>query len=538
MTTSFVHAQQLARSQEGLDIDLTQPDGGAFSRAVENRRRMLESRTRLVYAAPSVGARTPRVVEANVQRTSSGAASTPAAAEPPPAAARTLDVAAKPTNNAGADAPPPAAPIPLFRAEALAERRTPWLGTVLLAPQLSHRVYTAVALAATLAVLALLFGASFTRTARLNGWLVPPQGVVRVVAPRPGVVTALHVAEGARVRQGQPLVTLSDELQSAAVGGVQAEVARYLGERSRSLEDEREQQRSLLGKQQRALTERLAAMRGEEAQFSREIQVMKARVAIARRNESLHREQREQGFISDMRLQIVESEALEQVARLSALERSLMTLRREKIALTAELNELPLKLGKELATLDRGVAQVGQERAEAEARREIVIQAPGDGTVTAIQAVVGAAAGNAVPLLSIVPTDHRLEAHLYGPSRSIGFVQPGQRVLVRYPAFPYQRFGHHEGVVASVSRTAVSPADLPAPLPGISAGSSGSSSGGNAEPIYRIVVELASQGVTAYGQTMALQPGMALEADVSLERRRLAEWVLEPLYAVTGKWHH
>ena len=135
---------------------------------------------------------------------------------------------------------------------------------------------------------------------------------------------------------------------------------------------------------------------------------------------------------------------------------------------------------------------------------------------SAIQAVVGAAAGNAVPLLSIVPTDHRLEAHLYGPSRSIGFVQPGQRVLVRYPAFPYQRFGHHEGVVASVSRTAVSPADLPAPLPGISAGSSGSSSGGNAEPIYRIVVELASQGVTAYGQTMALQPGMTLFPHVML----------------------
>jgi membrane fusion protein len=238
-----------------------------------------------------------------------------------------------------------------------------------------------------------------------------------------------------------------------------------------------------------------------------------------------------------MRLQIVQSEALEQVARLSALERSLMTLRREKLAVSAELGELPLRLGKEMATLDRNVAQVGQERAESEARREIVIQAPGDGTVTAIQAVVGAAAGSAVPLLAIVPANHRLEAHLYGPSRAIGFVQPGQRVLVRYPAFPYQRFGHHQGVVASVSRTAVNPADLPAPLAGVS-GSAGGSGGGAPEPIYRIVVDLASQSVTAYGQTMTLQPGMALEADVSLEKRRLAEWVLEPLYAVTGKWHN
>jgi membrane fusion protein len=204
------------------------------------------------------------------------------------------------------------------------------------------------------------------------------------------------------------------------------------------------------------------------------------------------------------------------------------------LTVSAELGELPLRLGKEMATLERSAAQIGQERAEAEARREIVMTAPGDGTVTAIQAVVGAAGGSAVPLLAIVPEDHRLEAHLYGASRAVGFVQPGQRVLVRYPAFPYQRFGHHEGVVASVSRTAVGPADLPPPLAGV-AGRGGP--GGAAEPIYRIVVELARQNVDAYGQSMALQPGMTLEADVLLDRRRLAEWALEPLYAVTGKWH-
>ncbi len=567
------------RANLELDVDLSRADAGEFSRAVARRRLMLESTARLVHAVPAGGTQahlpthTPTHVPSQIPSQVPSQIPSQIPSQVPshvlsqipsqmplqvlaqvPSRWPTGESTGVPTPRIGesradtglvdttrADAAPThTAPIPLFRAEALAERRTPWLGTVLLAPQLSHRVYTTVAVVAAAAILALLFGASFTRTARLNGWLVPPQGVVRVMAPRPGVVTVLHVAEGALVRRGQPLVTLSDELQSSALGGVQAEVARHLGERSRSLTQEREHQRGLLDKQQRALSERLAAMRSEEAQFAREIDVMKARLAVARRNESLHREQREQGFISDMRLQMVESEALEQVARLSALERNLMTLRREKIAVSAELNELPLRAGKEIAMLDRSVAQVGQERAEAEARREIVIQAPGDGTVTAIQAVVGAAAGSAVPLLSIVPTDRLLEAHLYGPSRSIGFVQPGQRVLVRYPAFPYQRFGHHEGVVASVSRTAVSPGDLPAPLAGSagSAGGGGSSGGSASEPIYRIVVELASQGVAAYGQTMALQPGMSLEADVSLERRRLAEWVLEPLYAMTGKWHN
>jgi membrane fusion protein len=419
----------------------------------------------------------------------------------------------------------------LFRAEVIAARRSQWLGTVLLAPRLSHRLLTLIGVLAGAAIVALLFGANYTRTARLSGWLVPQQGVVRVLAPRQGVVTALHVAEGDVVRKGDALATLSDETQSGALGDVQAEVARQMAGRRDSLLAEREQQRRLFAQQQRALAERHAAMGDEARQFEREVELLKARVAIARRNEAMHREQFSQGYISEMRLQLVESETLEQVVRLGALERNLMTARREQAVVATELAGLPLKLQKEVALLDRSLSQLGQERVEVEARREIVVPAPGDGTVTAIQAVVGAAAGNTLPLMSIVPRDHQLDAHLYGPSRAVGFVRPGQRVLLRYQAFPYQRFGHHAGVVGSVSRTAVNPSDLPSPL----AATGGAATAG--EPLYRITVQLAQQAVNAYGESKALQPGMSLEAEVALEQRRLYEWVVEPIQAVTGKWH-
>jgi membrane fusion protein len=112
-------------------------------------------------------------------------------------------------------------------------------------------------------------------------------------------------------------------------------------------------------------------------------------------------------------------------------------------------------------------------------------------------------------------------------------VRPGQRVLLRYQAYPYQRFGHYEGVVVSVSRAALSPSELPVQLAGLTSLTGFGS--GAAEPIYRVTVALASQSVMAYGAQVPLQPGMTLEADVALERRRLFEWVLDPLYAVTGQ---
>ena len=47
---------------------------------------------------------------------------------------------------------------------------------------------------------------------------------------------------------------------------------------------------------------------------------------------------------------------------------------------------------------------------------------------------------------------------------------------------------------------------------------------------------LARQTAVAYGEPVALQPGMQLEADVLIEQRRLIEWVLDPLFTLTGRW--
>jgi membrane fusion protein len=183
----------------------------------------------------------------------------------------------------------------------------------------------------------------------------------------------------------------------------------------------------------------------------------------------------------------------------------------------------------DMSNADRDIAQVEQDLAEAEARREIVVSAPEAGTVTSMLAERGARAEPGVPLLSIVPAGSALEADLFSPSRSIGFLRPGQRVLLRYEAYPYQKFGHYEGQIASISRSALNPGELPAQVAGLT------SLIGTNEPVYRITVRLQSQHVNAYGKPVPLQPGMQLEADVLIESRRLIEWMLDPLYTLTGK---
>ena len=131
-------------------------------------------------------------------------------------------------------------------------------------------------------------------------------------------------------------------------------------------------------------------------------------------------------------------------------------------------------------------------------------------------------------MASLLPADARLQAHLFAPSSAVGFVRQNQPVQLRYQAFPYQKFGHQAGVVAQVARSPLQGAELAGlPLQG--------GTGAGAEPLYRITVTLDRQTVAAYGQAQPLSPGMQLEADVLLDRRRLIEWLFEPVLGIAGR---
>jgi membrane fusion protein len=184
-----------------------------------------------------------------------------------------------------------------------------------------------------------------------------------------------------------------------------------------------------------------------------------------------------------------------------------------------------------LALIERNIASAEQELTESEARRRLMITAPESGAATAVVAQVGQVADPSRPLASIMPSGAKLQAHLYVPSKAVGFVKPGDAVLLRYQAFPYQKFGNHRGIVATVFRTALFGNELT----GTGMPPSGGAGAAN-EPMYRVTVDLASQSVHAYGIQQPLQSGMLLEADLLQDKRRLYEWVLEPLYSLSGKF--
>ena len=410
----------------------------------------------------------------------------------------------------------------LFRPEVIENRQSQWLGSIQLLRPVSLHVLTLLAVSAAVLVAAYLWIGEYTRKAHVKGFLAPDRGLMRLMSPQSATVLESRAVEGASVRAGDVLYVLS--VDAANVSG---NVRETLTSRERSLLGAARQQAELERERAQALDRQVGTMRGELAQIDAEARLHEQRLALA--NQALARLEslRADNFISAAQVQAKSEELLGLQAQAQSLQRQRAAQLREIEQLLARRRELPLQTQVAQGELERDMAEIAQQQAENDSRRRIEIRAPQDGTVTGVVAQPGQSVNASVALASLLPADARLQAHLFAPSSAVGFVKPEQPVLLRYQAFPYQKFGLQSGQVAQVSRSPLQASELAGvPLP---------KSEGEAEPLYRITVTLDKQAVAAYGREQALVPGMQLEADVLLDRRRLIEWIFEPLLGLASR---
>jgi len=409
----------------------------------------------------------------------------------------------------------------MFRREAVQHSLAGSNGTILLAHPLSHAVLTWLFAAIAVALVLFFAFAGVTRKAEVRGVLLPAHGLIRVLCTQPGIVLESKVREGQSVAAGDVLFVLGSETTSEGYGDVQQTIAALLQSRRDSLSSEQQQL-------QRQTQDRTAAAQAQADGLALELErvaqqrsLQRHRVDLAETELKRFVELRDSGYVSAMQLQDKQAELLDQQQRLADLDRVQASTRRELEAARATVHDLPLQAERELQAGQRDIAALEQDLAQNDARRRVLVRAPQNGTVTGITAEPGQSALLNQALASLLPAGSELEAELYAPSRAAGFLRPGMEVLLRYEAYPYQKFGQAHGRVREVSASAMRPDELA--LDGDE----------SAEPVYRVRVALDRQGIDAYGETRPLASGAAFDATVVLERRRLYEWVLEPLYSLS-----
>jgi membrane fusion protein len=340
---------------------------------------------------------------------------------------------------------------------------TRWMGEILLAQPLSTSWIAGLSLLICTIILFALFTVDYTRKERVTGQLNLDKGVVKILAPSmTGVLTKSLVKEGDWVSAGQLLFVLSVERVSQSRGDTQAEILRQIGNRKKHLRDERAQQAQVLEREEATLQQRITYLKQELALLTQEIETQTKRYKLNQaaliRSKALLKDD----FISQARIDEIEQEGLDQLLKLQNAQRSHTTMSKELSQLQSDLTNLPLTRQTRLSEFDRQILTLEQEITDSESRRELVINAPQTGRITTVLVDVGQTVQAEKPLTTLLPEHSRLWGSLYLPSRAYGFVEQGQNVLLRYPAYPYQKFGQYKGQVLEIGRTALSAEELKA----------------------------------------------------------------------------
>ena len=417
----------------------------------------------------------------------------------------------------------PSAPPSLFRQEVFdfqqAERQ---FGRVLQLQPISISITTWTLAIFVALILGFLVLGEYARKVTISGYLLPSSGTAKIFALQRGTITEVRVKEGQQVERDQPVITIDTNQISASGEDVNAAILSTLASQKEQLNHQIEGEEQRMGSEKERLSHLIEGLNNEIDAVETQIPLQQERIEIAQSMVESISQLLAKGAVTGVEYKRRQSEAIDQKQNLSVLKQQVAARQNELTNTKYSLEQLPIATAEKIQLLRNELSNVEQRIKETEGRRAFVIRAPVAGRVTSIEASVGKIAEPNQLQLEIVPENSTLKAEVFVPSRSIGFVRAGERVSVRYEAFPYQHFGRYEGTVAEVSQNILTGAELsssPVPLQ---------------EPVYRVTVALDRQDVDAYGKKAPLQPGMLLKSDIILDRRSLMRWILDPLLAVRG----
>ncbi len=378
------------------------------------------------------------------------------------------------------------------------------------------------------------------------GKLVPNGRVKVIQSVGLGTVKAIHVSDGQRVKQGEPLLELDPTLAEAdrfrtdeQLTNAELELARYQAfhawltgqhkpgappaaalpatgsafatlQRSMLAQSISEHQSNL------AVIDQTLARRRADLDATRQ-QVEKLRRTlplITQRAESMAK-LADQKLFPRMQYLEVEQERIEaeqdlatEEANLASIQASLQELAEQRHAMESGAQREALLKVEELEKI---VGSLRQEHVKTEqVATQQVLTAPVDGEVQQLAVhTIGGVIKPGDPLMIIVPLDQSLEVEALVLNKDIGFVREGQSTTIKVDSFPFIRYGAIDGEVISVSDDAMQDERL-----GL---------------VYAAHVRLARADMNIDGKTVRLSPGMAVSVEVMTGKRRVMDFVLSPV---------
>lgn len=413
----------------------------------------------------------------------------------------------------------------LFRPEVLESQQiSRHTGEILLTQSLPLWSITLGGVIVTLSIILFLSLGEFTRKERVFGLTVPGHGALRLTAQDRGIVSASHVTEGAHVSAGDLLFEIRQH-RFSDLGDTQILIEQNLENQSEKLVNEISNRISQAQQEEASLKEKSNLLVQEIDSIKTEISLQAQQVDTKKRLAESMRPLFEKRIIPEFDYQQLVSAHIDQKARLESLKRELLALKSRQMEILNEVRSVQLRAKADQSALERTLLSTQQQSLVQRGSHLSHIKAPVSGIVTNILVDTGRQLEAGDALATLLPQGMELDIQVFIPSNAIGFLKPGQQVKLRFDAFPYQKFGVYAGELTELSHVDVPLQELQVRFPHLMQKYQGMT-------FFRATVHPESQAIQAYGEPVPLKAGLTLEADIHMERKRLIEWVFDPILAL------
>ncbi|HID8218907.1 TPA: HlyD family secretion protein [Serratia marcescens] len=412
----------------------------------------------------------------------------------------------------------------MFRQEAINHQKMKWRGRALLLPGIPFWLTTGLCLFFIVAFLTFIIAGTYTRRTNVTGEITSYPRAANVYSTVQGVVVKQLVTEGQIITAGTPIyqIDVSKSTRSGVVSdnqrrdinSQQARIAQIISR----LEDNKRATLAMLEKQKAQYT----------AAFERSTDILRRAqegIRIMKENMQNYRHYQAKGLINKDQL-------TNQVALYYQQQNNLLGLSGQNEQNALQITALESQIHTQAAEFDNQIYQMELQRYELQkellnidASGVIIVRALSEGRVDSMSVTVGQMVNVGDSLLQMLPdkVDHYALV-LWVPNDAIPYISTGDRVNVRYDAFPAEKFGQFAGTVSVISKAPASPQEMQtyqgAPKAALTA----------AIPYYKVIVRPEKQAISYHGKRLSLENGMKAQSTLFLEKRKVYQWMLSPFY--------
>lgn len=412
----------------------------------------------------------------------------------------------------------------MFRKEALEGRRMTWRGSVLLLPGVPPLGVTIVCLFFLFSFLFFVIVGDYTRRVAVSGEITTWPRPVNIYSGVQGFVVERFVTEGQIVKKNTPLYQI-DVSKSTRNGVVstshRADILNQIHQVDNIISGLKDSKKATLDALEKQKIQYTAAL-----QRSTDIlHHAEEGIRIMKQNMDNYRQYQSRKLVTKDQLTNQETIYYQQ-------QNSLLGLNSQNEQNALQLTSLESQIRIQAAEFDNRIYQMTLQRYElqkelvnTDMESAVVIRALSDGKIDSLSVSTGQMVSPGDSLVQILPdTVKHYYLVLWAPNTAVPYISTGDKVNIRYEAFPAEKFGQFPGVIQSISRAPATTQEMrtyqgaPQNTPSLSV------------PYYKILVKPGRQSITYGGRSRPLENGMKAQVTLFLEKRKIWQWMLSPFY--------